>query len=148
MDKFEPFAVISYALKNRKVSKILTYLLFRVVCRIVLFQITYTMRFVWTVFAFTLCSGLSPLQLLHWEFLWKSKAASWILFKAICESYCHITQAFILYIAASAQPSLRRGRKLNHLLMYSVFPRNNRKRNPFKTSFIYQLQLLPLNWVF
>lgn len=39
MDKFEPLAVLSYALKNRKVNKILTYPLSKVVCKIVLFEI-------------------------------------------------------------------------------------------------------------
>lgn len=47
MDKFESLAVISYTLKNRKVSKILTYLLSKVICKIVLFEITCMIRVFW-----------------------------------------------------------------------------------------------------
>lgn len=91
MDKFEPLAVISYALKNRKVTKILTYLLSKVVFKIVLFQVTYMMRFFWDSLCIHPMLWLFSPVLLHWEFLQKSKAASWILYKAICESSCHMT---------------------------------------------------------
>lgn len=78
MDKFEPLAVISYALKNRKVSEILTYLLSKVGCKIVLFQFTYMIRFFWTVFAFTLCS-FSPVVTSLGVFI--EKQSSFLAFK-------------------------------------------------------------------
>lgn len=135
--KSEPLTVTSYAVKSRKLSKILIYLLAKIACKVVLFQIT-----LFRLFEQPLCSpwAVSFLHLPVVTFLGvisrTAKQLPGFYIRSFYESYYHITQSFSLDIIASALLSLRGERELKHSCSLCS---QELTRSPSKISFTYTL---------